>query len=59
MLPFTISWHTCFVQKIGHTNSDYMIGGQIRENTLSFKPITFEERAIFMIKIGVITQSII
>ena len=59
MLSFTISWHTFFLQKIGLTNSDYMIGSQIRENTWFFKPITIEESAIFMMKIGVITQSII
>ena len=48
-----------FCTKIRVTNSDYMIGSQIGENTWFFKPITFEESAIFMIKIGVITQSII
>ena len=59
-LPFTISWHTCFAQENGLTaNSDYRIGSQIMENTWSFKTITFEESAIFMIKIGVITQSVI
>ena len=60
MHPFTISWHTCFAQENGLTaNSDYRIGSQIMENTWSFKTITFEESAIFIIKIDVIKQGVI
>ena len=44
----TVSFKMKF-QLSNYKLSDYMIGSQLEENILSFKPITFMERVVFFI----------